>query len=580
LASKPIPWRRLYTLARPELPTLGAATLALAVSSGMSLAYPQAVQWMVDTVVSKGDFGTLNLAAGALIAMFVVQSVFAFVRVWLFTVAGERVVARLRRDLFSAILRQDVAFFDQSRTGELTNRLASDTTVLQNTVTVNVSMALRFGLGALGGLGMLLYTSPRLTLVAMLIVPLVAVGTAVYGRMLRTLSQQAQDALARATEVAEESISSLRTVRAFARERWEASRYGKAVDESYRLAASRAAQMGAFQGVGGLAGYLAVAAVVWYGCRLVILGTMSIGELTAFLLYTFLVALSLGMLAGLYGDFMKAIGASERVFELLDKRSPLEEGGGDKLGDVKGDLVFDGVTFAYPTRADMDVLRDFTLHVQPGEVVALVGPSGAGKSTVAQLVMRFYDPKGGRVLVDGHDLRSLDPHALRERIGIVSQEPVLFAATIEENIRYGRPDATREEVEAAAKAANAHTFVSAFPDGYGTIVGERGVQLSGGQKQRVAIARAILKDPPILVLDEATSALDSESEHLVQEALERLMQGRTTLVIAHRLSTVQGADRVVVLDGGHVAEEGSHAELLARDGLYRKLVQRQFAAAK
>jgi ABC transporter fused permease/ATP-binding protein len=574
-----IPWKRLLRLVRPEAPVLVIGTIALSIGSGMSLAYPQAVKWMVDAVVEQRDFSKLNLAAGVLVVAFVIQSVFTALRAWLFTVAGERVVARLRADLFGAILSQDVSFFDSSRTGELTNRLASDTTVLQNTVTVNVSMALRFTIGAIGGVALLLWTSPRLTMLAMAIVPFVAIGGSLYGRMLRKISQQAQDALAKASEVAEESLSSLRTVRAFAREDFEVDRYRKAVNESFRLAASRALSLGVFQGVGSFAGYCVVAAVVWYGGRMVMTDAMTMGDLTAFLLYTGLVGFSIGALAGLWGDFMKAIGASERVFELLDRKGHIEQQGGETLESVKGDVRFDDVTFAYPARPDVNVLEHFDLVMRPGEVVALVGPSGAGKSTVSQLLLRYYDPLAGRVQVDGHDLAGVHPRELRERIGIVSQEPVLFAASIEENIRYGRPDASFDDVVRAAKAANAEEFVVGFPEQWRTIVGERGVQLSGGQKQRIAIARALLKDPPILVLDEATSALDAESEHLVQEALERLMAGRTTLVIAHRLSTVQGADRVVVLEHGKVVEEGTHGELLARDGLYRKLVQRQFAAA-
>jgi ABC transporter fused permease/ATP-binding protein len=575
-----IPWGRLWALARPEAASLGIGTLALLIASGMSLAYPQAVKWMVDAVIERHDFQALNYGASFLLVTFVVQAVFVAIRSWLFTVSGERVVARLRIDLFRAILGQDVAFFDASRTGELTNRLASDTTVLQNAVTVNVSMILRYLLGAVGGLALLLYTSPLLTVVSMAVVPFVAIGASVYGRMIRRQSQDYQDALATSTVVAEEALSSLRTVRAFAREPFEADRYAKAVDVSFQVAARRALALGAFSGVGGLAGYLALALVVWYGCRLVLADSMTLGDLTAFLLYTGLVAMSLGMLAGLYGDFMKAIGASERVFELLDRAAPLEDGGGVALADVKGAIAFERLSFAYPSRSDVEVLRDFDLAVQPGEVVALVGPSGSGKSTVASLLLRFYDPTSGSVRVDGQDLRGISPTSLRERVGIVSQEPVLFATSIAENIRYGRPGASEADVIAAARAANAEEFVTAFPDGFATLVGERGVQLSGGQKQRIAIARALLKDPPILVLDEATSALDAESEHLVQDALDRLMKGRTTLVIAHRLSTVQGADRVVVLDHGKVVEQGSHADLVARDGLYRRLVQRQFAAGR
>ena len=573
----PVPLSRLLGLARPELGVLSLATVALVVSGGLGLAYPMAIQWMIDAITSEAEVWiSFDMAALLLVVMFLVQSIFGMVRAWLFTVAGERIVARLRTDLFRAILGQDIAFFDKSRTGELTNRLASDTTVLQNTVTVNVSMALRFTLQAIGGVALLVYMSPRLAGLAMAVVPVVAIGAALYGRWIRTLSTKVQDALARSTTVAEEAIAGLRTVRSFAREAAEVGRYGDAVQESYRLAARRAFVMGAFNGTAGFAGYGAIALVVWYGGSMVSNGTMSIGELTAFLLYTLTVAVALGALSNLWGDFAKAIGASRRVFQLLDQRPELEGSADGTLDEVEGLLELDHVDFAYPTRPDVPVLQGFDLAIAPGRVVALVGPSGSGKSTVAALLARFYDPLGGAVRLDGHDLRELDPTWLREQIGAVSQEPILFATSIGDNIRYGKPGATDAEVRAAAEAANAAVFVDEFPEGFDTPVGERGVRLSGGQKQRIAIARAILKDPAVLVLDEATSALDTESEHLVQEALERLMEGRTTLVIAHRLSTVRDADEVVVLDTGRVVERGSHEALVAGDGLYRRLVERQF----
>jgi ABC transporter fused permease/ATP-binding protein len=572
-----VPWRRLGALARPEIKTLAVATVALLISSGLTLVYPQVVSWLVDLLDKQGDPRQLDQTAGWLLALFFVQAAFAMVRAWLFTVAGERVVARLRKELFEAVIRQEIAFFDATRTGELTNRLASDTAVLQNTVTVNLSMALRFTMGVIGGVAMLAWMSPTLTGVALLTVPVVAVGASLFGRMIRTLSVAVQDALADSTSVAEEALSGVRTVRAFANEGAEVERYAEAVDRSYELAARRAFAYGGFQGVAGFAGYAAIALVVWYGGRMVVAGDMSLGDLTAFLLYTLTVAMSLGALAGLYGDFMRAIGASERVFELLDRTRGIETRGGELLGEVHGAVSLEDVRFSYPSRPDVPVLDGLSLEVKPGQVVAIVGPSGAGKSTIAALLLRLYDPSSGRILLDGRELTGLDADDLRRHVGIVSQEPILFATSIADNIRYGRPEATDAEVRAAAEAANAVGFIDAFPEGFGTMVGERGVQLSGGQKQRVAIARALLKDPRILVLDEATSALDAENEHLVQEALERLMRGRTTFVIAHRLSTIQGADRVVVLEKGRVVEQGSHAELVAKGGLYHRLVERQFA---
>lgn len=576
-ASRPVPLRRLLGLARPQAGILGLATVALLIGSGVSLAYPQAVGWLVDGVVGGAE-ADLNQLGLLLAALFVVQAVFAMVRSWLFTLAGERIVTQLRHELFRAILGQDTAFFDASRTGELTNRLASDTTVLQNTVSVNISMALRFSFGAIGGAILMAWKSWELTLVAAAVVPLVAVGGAVYGRLVRRLSKEVQDALAEATAVAEEALQGVRTVRSFVREPEEIGRYGGAVDHSYALAAKRALAMGVFQGGMTLAGYVSIGLVVWWGGSLVVEGAMTVGDLTGFVLYTLTVAVALSMLSNLYSDFMRASGASQRVFELIDQKPEIEGTGGEKLPAVVGEVRFADVDFAYPTRPEAQVLRGLNLHVAPGEVVALVGPSGAGKSTIAGLLARFYDPQGGRVEVDGHDLRGLDPAGLREHIAMVAQEPVLFAGSIAENLRYGRPDATEDQLREAASAANALNFIEAFPDGFATLVGERGVRLSGGQKQRIAIARALLKDPAILILDEATSALDAESEHLVQEALDRLVKGRTTLVIAHRLSTVRDAHRVAVIDGGVVAEQGTHDELLAKNGVYRQLVERQLAA--
>jgi ATP-binding cassette subfamily B protein len=568
-------FRRLLALARPEAKTLVLATIALFVAAGLNLSYPLFIRQMVDGVNGPDAQQVVNQSALVLLVLFGLNGVFTALRSYLFTVAGERVVARLRVNLYGAIVRQEVAFFDERRTGELTSRLSSDTTVLQNAATVNISMVLRYLVTCVGAIGILAWTSWKLTLVMLAIVPVVVLGAMFYGRILRRLSRDVQDALAAGTEVAEETIAGIRTVRAFAREGAETARYGERVELVFELARKRARVGALFGGGMSFAFGAAVAVVLWFGGTLLVDGTMSIGELTQFVLYTFFVAFSLGALAAVWEDFMKAIGASDRVFQLMDRETGMSSGV-QRLDNLVGEVVFEAVRFAYPSRPDIDVLVDFDLVLGSGETVALVGPSGGGKSTVAALLSRFYDPDAGTIHLDGTPYRDLQPDWLRRQVGVVSQEPTLFAATVRDNIRYARPDASDDEVLAAAKAANAHGFVSAFPEAYDTLVGERGVRLSGGQKQRVAIARALLKDPRILVLDEATSALDAESEHLVQEALQRLMLGRSTLVIAHRLSTVKDADRVLVLDAGRVVEQGNHRELVARDGLYRQLVERQF----
>ena len=609
-APRTLTLRRILALARPERSRLALGTLFLATGALSGLLYPQGIGKLIDDSLGGRASWEIDRIALFMLAVALVQAASTSLRAFLFSTAGERAITRLREQFFASILEQEIAFFDERRTGELTSRLSSDASILQSAVSANISMGLRNLATAIGGIGFLLYTSPRLTALMLSVVPGVAIGAVMYGRSIRRLAKQAQDALAKSNEVAEEAISSVRTVRSFVGEKAEGARYDSAVQRAYQLSVKRASAGSLFVGAATFASYGAAALVFWYGSRLVSRHELTVGGLSSFFFYTLLVAVSLGSLADLWADFMKSLGAAERIFEILDRTPRIPAGTGQEplpaIVPTPGvpAVAFENVQFAYPTRADVPVLKGLALQLRENEAVALVGPSGAGKSTVSSLLMRFYDPvlpklpegaagpgllgaptvvsdnqSAGRVTLFGRDLRELDPQWLRKQIGTVAQEPVLFSNSIADNIRYARPDASKEEIVAAAKAAHAHEFISRFPQGYDTLVGERGVQLSGGQKQRVAIARALLKDPRILILDEATSALDAESEALVRDALDTLMRGRTTLIIAHRLSTVLGADRVVVLDGGVAIESGTHAELLARNGLYKRLVEKQFAAA-
>ncbi|NPC68232.1 MULTISPECIES: ABC transporter ATP-binding protein [Corallococcus] len=571
--------RRILSLARPEARRLSAGVFFLFIGSGLSLLFPQAIRLIIDEALGARDQALIDRATLWMTVIFAVTAVANALRYYFFTSAGENVVQALRERLFSHLVSQEVAFFDNSKTGELVTRLGADTAVLQQSVSGNIAMALRSGAQVLGGVALLFYTSPTLTLLMLTVVPPVVVVAMVYGRRMRLTSRRVNDEHAASNAVAEEIFVGIRTVRSFAAERHEGGRYSVALAKALALARRRTQLSAIFIGGSTFGGFIAGSLVLWYGSRLMLRGDLSIGSLTSFLVYTTLVSMSVSGLTDLWADFMRASGSAERVFDLLDRKPGMPISGGERIDPLQGHVEFQSVRFAYPTRLDAPVLRDLNLAIQPGEVVAIVGPSGAGKSTIAGLLARMYDPQGGSLLLDGRDLRTVDPEWLRQQIGVVAQEPMLFSGSIFDNIRYGRLDATEAEVEAAARAANAHDFVCRFPDGYRTSVGERGVQLSGGQKQRVAIARAILKDPRLLVLDEATSALDAESEHLVKDALERLMRGRTTLIIAHRLSTVLGADRVLVLEGGQVVQSGSHASLMEQEGLYRRLVERQFAAA-
>ncbi len=568
---------RLAAFVKPYRAQLVVGIVATAVSSGLSLLVPQFFGSFFDAFVSGQGFGRLDRVVLLLLGLFLIQAFFNFGRTYLISLVGEGVVADLRKALFGRLVGLDIRFFESRKTGELTSRLTSDVSVVQGAVSQALVQAVNQGVLLLGSIVLLFVTNFRLTLLMLAVVPVVVLGAAFFGRKLRTISTLFQDKVAEANARAEEALAGMRVVKSFTAEGLESQRYGDLVGASYRVALRRAVFRALFAAGIFFAMFSAFSIVLWYGGRLVVSGALTPGALVTFLLYTFFVAGAVGAMTGLYSQFQEALGATARIFDLLDETSDLKEPASPAaLGQVAGRVTFEGVSFRYGDRGEAWVLENIGLEAHPGEVTALVGPSGAGKSTLVSLIPRFYDPAKGAIKLDGRDLRELSLHDLRAHIGIVPQETQLFSGSIQENIRYGKPGTSNDEVMEAARAANAHDFIQAFPDRYQTIVGERGVKLSGGQRQRVAIARALLKNPRILILDEATSSLDSESERLVQGALETLMAGRTTFVIAHRLSTVRNADRILVLDGGRIVQSGSHEELMRTGGLYRDLYETQF----
>ncbi len=574
---------RLLPMLGPHKLRFIVATVVLLIGSGLNLVYPQVARAAIDMGFDNTTTETLDLIALGVVGVFLVSALLTWLRHYLMSWLGERVVADLRTKVYARLVQQPQTYFHERPSGELTGRLAADTATIQNIVGSELSMAMREVVMLVGGLVMLLLQSWKLTLLMLCIVPPVLVVGFAFGKRIRKMSADVQDRLAESSAQVQETVSAIATVQAFRREPKEATTYAGRVSDFFGAAVRLASWRGGFIATMSFAGWLATAAMLWLGGRQIIAGTLSPGDLTAFLLYTTMVAFALGGLANLWGSLQAGAGATLRLFQILDRvpeiRDPETATPLPTTGPDVGAVAFDDVRFAYPSRDDVTVLDGVTLHIKPGETVALVGRSGAGKSTIASMVYRFFDPKSGRVSVDGVDVKQLKLHDLRARLAIVSQEPVLFSGSIRDNIAYARPDASFDDVVAAAKLAHAHDFTSAFPEGYDTLIGERGVKLSGGQRQRLAIARALLADPGILILDEATSSLDGESEHLVHDALNTLMKGRTTLVIAHRLSTVKDANRIVVLDRGTIADVGTHSELLLRGGLYKNLVEHQLVAA-
>ena len=568
---------RLFPYLRDGLGWLGISTLALMVSSGLGLILPLVVRSLVDGVLVEQNMSRLNQLGAGLMGVFAVQAIFSFAHQITLALVGERAIANIRKDIYAHLQTLSLNFYADNRTGELVSRITNDVTLLKEAITSNLTSLVRQMLTLIGAAGFLFYLNLRLTLLILIGIPIISLTMVFLGRRIRRAAKEVQDALAESANVVEETISGVRVVKSFAREPYEFGRFADRIEDTYEAGMRRARLSATLSPIIGFLAFASITITLWFGSFEVIQGRLTAGELVAYLVYTMMVAAPVATLAGLYAQFQSALGAAERLFQLRDTPAEItNRPDATPLPPVVGRVTFEQVDFDYTS--DVAVLKQVNFTAQPGQIIALVGPSGAGKSTLVNLIPRFYDVVDGAITVDGHDVRSVMVESLRQQIGIVPQETLLFSDTVLSNIRYGRLDATQEEIEEAAHAANAHDFIMQdLPFGYETMVGERGIKLSGGQRQRIAIARAILKDPRILILDEATSSLDSESEHLVQEALERLMAGRTSFVIAHRLSTVQNADWVLVLDQGRIVEQGTHTDLLAnQSGLYRRLYDRQF----
>lgn len=586
-------WRkatRLFRYLRPHLSAFAAGLFCLLITSLLSLAFPILLGKLINARAVPGssfwgapllDLSNIDSVAKILIVVFALQAAFGYVRIYFFGLVSENALANLRRDTYAHLVRMPMLFFAQHRVGELNSRISADVALLQEGMTTSLAELLRQVLTITIGISLLTMVSVQLTLTMLATLPVVALVAVFFGRWIRKLSKQVQDRIADTNVIVDETLQGIQNVKAFSNERHEVERYGRSVIEARNLALKGVRWRGAFVSFIIFCMFGVIVFIIWRAMHLMGRGELDMGDLTSFLALSIMIGASIASVPELVTTMLKAVGATERLMDLQEGATePINLQADQPQLELRGDIEFDHVSFHYATRADHAVLRDVGFTARQGQRVALVGPSGAGKSTIASLVLRFYDPVGGTIRIDGKDVLAYDLAALRGRMSIVPQEVLLFGGSIRENIAYGRPGASLAEVEAAARKANAHDFITSFPEGYDTVVGERGVQLSGGQRQRIAIARAVLKDPAILILDEATSALDTASEQVVQEALDKLMEGRTSIVIAHRLSTVRRADKILVLDQGRVIESGTHDELIAdTGGLYHSLSHMQLSGA-